>query len=49
VKTGRYGDGNMETFFYNLFTKSTDIHCRYEIPREESREAHGYLALGYYS
>jgi hypothetical protein len=34
-------------FFYNLFTKSTDkIHCRYEAPREEPREAHGYLALG---
>jgi hypothetical protein len=35
-------------FYYNLFTKSTDkIHCRYEAPREEPREAHGYLALGY--
>jgi hypothetical protein len=34
-------------FIYNLFTKSTDkIHCRYEAPREEPREAHGYLALG---
>jgi hypothetical protein len=33
--------------YYNLFTKSTDkIHCRYEAPREEPREAHGYLALG---
>ncbi len=28
--------------------KSTGkIHCRYEAPREEPREAHGYLALGY--
>ncbi len=35
-------------FFYNLFTKSTGkILCRYEAPREEPREAHGYLALGY--
>ncbi len=35
-------------FIYNLFTKSTGkIHCRYEAPREEPREAHGYLALGY--
>jgi hypothetical protein len=35
-------------FLYNLFTKSTGkIHCRYEAPREEPREAHGYLALGY--
>ncbi len=35
-------------FLNNLFTKSTDkIHCRYEAPREEPREAHGYLALGY--
>jgi hypothetical protein len=34
-------------FINNLFTKSTDkIHCRYEAPREEPREAHGYLALG---
>ncbi len=34
-------------YIYNLFTKSTDkIHCRYEAPREEPREAHGYLALG---
>jgi hypothetical protein len=33
---------------YNVFTKSTGkIHCRYEAPREEPREAHGYLALGY--
>jgi hypothetical protein len=23
------------------------MHCRYEVPREEPREAHGYLALGY--
>jgi hypothetical protein len=38
---------NKILFFYNLFTKSTDIHCRYEVPREEPREAHGYLALGY--
>jgi hypothetical protein len=38
---------NKEIFIYNLFTKSTDkIHCRYEAPREELREAHGYLALG---
>ncbi len=35
-------------FFYNVFTKSTGkIHCRYEAPREEPREAHGYFALGY--
>ncbi len=35
-------------FLYNVFTKSTGkIHCRYEAPREEPREAHGYLALGY--
>ncbi len=34
--------------FYNVFTKSTGkIHCRYEAPREEPGEAHGYLALGY--
>ncbi len=34
--------------FYNVFMKSTGkIHCRYEAPREEPREAHGYLALGY--
>jgi hypothetical protein len=34
-------------FLYNLFTKSTGkIHCRYEAPREEPREAHDYLALG---
>ncbi len=38
---------NLKVFFYNLFTKGTDkIHCRYEAPREEPREAHGYLALG---
>jgi hypothetical protein len=37
-----------EFFYYNVFTKSTGkIHCRYEAPREELREAHGYLALGY--
>ncbi len=36
-------------FIYNLFTESTDIHCRYEVPMEEPREAHGYLALGYVS
>ncbi len=36
-----------KTFFYYLFTKGTGIHCRYEVPREEPREAHGYLALGY--
>jgi hypothetical protein len=30
-------------FFYNLFTESTDIHFRYEVPREEPREAHGYF------
>ncbi len=30
-------------FYYNLFTESTDIHCRYEVPREEPREAHGYF------
>jgi hypothetical protein len=36
-----------EIFIYNLLTISTDkIHCRYEAPREEPREAHGYLALG---
>jgi hypothetical protein len=36
-----------ELFIYNLFTKGTDkIHCRYEAPREEPRETHGYLALG---
>jgi hypothetical protein len=35
------------TFFYNLFTKSTDKQYRYEIPREEPREAHGYLALDF--
>ncbi len=30
-------------FLYNVFTKSTGkIHCRYEAPREEPREAHGY-------
>ncbi len=30
-------------FFYNVFTKSTGkIHCRYEAPRKEPREAHGY-------
>ncbi len=35
-------------FLNNLFTKGTDkIHCRYEAPREEPREAHGYLALDY--
>ncbi len=35
-------------FIYNVFTKSTGkIHCRYEAPREEPREAHGYQALGY--
>jgi hypothetical protein len=33
--------------FYNLFTKSTDKQYRYEIPREEPREAHGYLALDF--
>ncbi len=39
--------GKYVSFFYNLFTKETDkIHCRYEAPREEPREAHGYLALG---
>ncbi len=36
------GDGS-KIFFYNVFTKSTGkIHCRYEAPREEPREAHGY-------
>jgi hypothetical protein len=36
-----------DRFFYNLFTKGTGkIHCRYEAPREEPREAHDYLALG---
>jgi hypothetical protein len=35
------------SFLYNLFMKGTDkIHCRYEAPREEPREAHGCLALG---
>ncbi len=39
---------NAKSFFYHLFTKGTDkIHCRYEAPREEPREAHGYLALDY--
>ncbi len=34
-------------FIYNVFTKSTEkIHCRYEAPREEPREAHGCLATG---
>jgi hypothetical protein len=38
----------LKVFFNNLFTKSTGkIHCRYEAPREEPREAHSYLALGY--
>jgi hypothetical protein len=38
---------SLRNFFNNLITKSTDkIHCRYEAPREEQREAHGYLALG---
>ncbi len=37
----------MQIHFYNLFTKSTDIHCRYEVPREEPREAHGCLVLNY--
>jgi hypothetical protein len=37
-----------KTFFYNLFTKSTGkIHCRYEAPREEPREAHRCLAIGW--
>jgi hypothetical protein len=41
-------DTNTGIFIYNLFTKGTDkIHCRYEAPREEPREAHGYLALDY--
>jgi hypothetical protein len=36
-----------EMLFFFLFTKGTDkINCRYEAPREEPREAHGYLALG---
>jgi hypothetical protein len=35
-------------FYYNLFTKSTDkIQCRYEAPREETREAHGCWAVGW--
>jgi hypothetical protein len=34
-------------FFYNLFTKRTGKQYRYEIPREEPREAHGYLALDF--
>jgi hypothetical protein len=35
--------GSLISFFYNVFTKSTGkIHCRYEAPREEPREAHGY-------
>jgi hypothetical protein len=35
------------SFFYNLFMKSTDkIQCRYEAPREETREACGCLAIG---
>jgi hypothetical protein len=35
-----------KSFFYNLFTKGTDkIQCRYKAPREEPREAHGYLSL----
>jgi hypothetical protein len=38
----------MKEFFYNVFTKSTEeIHCRYEAPREEPREAHGCLAIGW--
>ncbi len=33
-------------FFYNLFTKRTDkILCRYEAPREETREAYGCLSI----
>jgi hypothetical protein len=40
--------GQKIIFFYNLFTKSTGkIHCRYEAPREEPREAHGCLAIGW--
>jgi hypothetical protein len=42
-------DGGMDEgiFLYNLFMKSTGkIHCRYEAPREEPREAHGCLTLG---
>jgi hypothetical protein len=36
-----------QIFFYNLFTKSIDkIQCRYEAPREETREAYGCLAIG---
>jgi hypothetical protein len=23
------------------------IHCRYEAPREEPREAHGFMAIGW--
>jgi hypothetical protein len=38
---------NNSSFFYNLFTKRTDKQYRYEIPREEPREAHGYLALDF--
>jgi hypothetical protein len=37
------GAPERNTFFENLFTESTDIHCRYEVPREEPREAHGYF------
>jgi hypothetical protein len=36
-------DRGLNIFLYNLFTKGTDkIHCRYEAPREEPREAHGF-------
>ncbi len=35
-------------FVNNLFTKSTDkTQCSYEAPREETREAHGCLAVGW--
>jgi hypothetical protein len=46
---GQEIDGQQLTF-YNLFTKSTDkIHCRYEAPREEPREAHGCLTVSWKS
>jgi hypothetical protein len=38
---------NAPNFFYNLFTKRTDKQYRYKIPREEPREAHGYLVLDF--
>jgi hypothetical protein len=37
----------LDILFYNLFTKGTDKQYRYEVPREEPREAHDYLALDF--